>query len=79
MTMSGGTGMYKRNELERLYRDVRCGGFHPANSAAHARDHRQDGVRHRHRRPAALGLSGAQVSPATFIASIILNRFHTLS
>ena len=31
MTMSGGTGMYKRNELERLYRDVRCGGFHPAN------------------------------------------------
>jgi alkylation response protein AidB-like acyl-CoA dehydrogenase len=31
MTMSGGTGMYKRGELERLYRDVRCGGFHPAN------------------------------------------------
>ena len=21
------------SELERLYRDVRCGGFHPANSA----------------------------------------------
>ena len=32
MTMSGGTGMFKSNELERLYRDVRCGGFHPANS-----------------------------------------------
>ena len=32
MTMSGGMGMYKRNELERLYRDIRCGGFHPANS-----------------------------------------------
>jgi alkylation response protein AidB-like acyl-CoA dehydrogenase len=32
MTMSGGAGMYKRNELERLYRDIRCGGFHPANS-----------------------------------------------
>jgi len=31
MTMSGGTGMYKRSELERLYRDVRRGGFHPAN------------------------------------------------
>jgi alkylation response protein AidB-like acyl-CoA dehydrogenase len=29
---SGGTGMFKSNELERLYRDVRCGGFHPANS-----------------------------------------------
>jgi alkylation response protein AidB-like acyl-CoA dehydrogenase len=32
MDVSGGTGMFKRNELERLYRDVRCGGFHPANS-----------------------------------------------
>jgi alkylation response protein AidB-like acyl-CoA dehydrogenase len=30
---SGGGGMFKGNELERLYRDVRCGGFHPANSA----------------------------------------------
>jgi len=33
MEISGGTGMFKKNELERLYRDVRCGGFHPANSA----------------------------------------------
>jgi alkylation response protein AidB-like acyl-CoA dehydrogenase len=33
MEVSGGTGMFKTNELERLYRDVRCGGFHPANSA----------------------------------------------
>ena len=33
MEVSGGTGMFKKNELERLYRDVRCGGFHPANSA----------------------------------------------
>jgi hypothetical protein len=24
--------MFKRNELERLYRDVRAGGFHPANA-----------------------------------------------
>jgi alkylation response protein AidB-like acyl-CoA dehydrogenase len=32
LTISGGSGMFKRNELERLYRDVRCGGFHPANS-----------------------------------------------
>ena len=32
MTASGGTGMFKSNELERLYRDVRCGGFHPANT-----------------------------------------------
>jgi len=32
LDVSGGGGMFKRNELERLYRDVRCGGFHPANS-----------------------------------------------
>jgi alkylation response protein AidB-like acyl-CoA dehydrogenase len=31
MDVSGGTGMFKSSELERLYRDVRCGGFHPAN------------------------------------------------
>jgi alkylation response protein AidB-like acyl-CoA dehydrogenase len=33
MEVSGGAGMFKSNELERLYRDVRCGGFHPANAA----------------------------------------------
>ena len=32
MAISGGSGMFKNSELERLYRDVRCGGFHPANS-----------------------------------------------
>jgi alkylation response protein AidB-like acyl-CoA dehydrogenase len=32
LAVSGGTGMFKTNELERLYRDVRCGGFHPANT-----------------------------------------------
>lgn len=32
MSISGGTGMFKASELERLYRDVRCGGFHPANT-----------------------------------------------
>lgn len=33
MDVSGGTGMFRKNELERLYRDVRCGGFHPANAS----------------------------------------------
>ena len=33
MDISGGSGMFKGQELERLYRDVRCGGFHPANSS----------------------------------------------
>ena len=32
MAVSGGGGMFKANELERLYRDARCGGFHPANT-----------------------------------------------
>lgn len=32
LTSSGGAGMFKTSELERLYRDVRCGGFHPANT-----------------------------------------------
>jgi alkylation response protein AidB-like acyl-CoA dehydrogenase len=32
MSVSGGSGMFKTSELERLYRDVRCGGFHPANT-----------------------------------------------
>jgi alkylation response protein AidB-like acyl-CoA dehydrogenase len=33
MDMSGGSGFFRANELERIYRDVRGGGFHPANSA----------------------------------------------
>jgi alkylation response protein AidB-like acyl-CoA dehydrogenase len=32
MDVSGGRGMFKGDELERLYRDARCGRFHPANS-----------------------------------------------
>jgi alkylation response protein AidB-like acyl-CoA dehydrogenase len=33
MEVSGGAGMFRGNELERLFRDARCGRFHPANSA----------------------------------------------
>ncbi len=33
MDVSGGRGMMKGNELERLFRDSRAGRFHPANSA----------------------------------------------
>jgi alkylation response protein AidB-like acyl-CoA dehydrogenase len=33
LDVSGGAGMFAGNELERLYRDVRCGGFHPGNDA----------------------------------------------
>lgn len=31
--LSGGFGMFKKSELERLFRDCRAGRFHPANSA----------------------------------------------
>ena len=33
LDVTGGAGMFRSNELERLYRDVRCGGFHPGNDA----------------------------------------------
>ena len=33
LEVSGGGGVLKGNELERLYRDVRCAGFHPPNAA----------------------------------------------
>ena len=33
MDLSGGFGMFKKSELERLFRDARAGRFHPANSA----------------------------------------------
>jgi alkylation response protein AidB-like acyl-CoA dehydrogenase len=33
MDASGGFGMFKKSELERLFRDARAGRFHPANSA----------------------------------------------
>jgi len=32
MDLSGGAGMFRGNELERLFRDARCGRFHPANT-----------------------------------------------
>jgi alkylation response protein AidB-like acyl-CoA dehydrogenase len=33
LDVAGGASMMRGNELERLYRDVRAGGFHPANAA----------------------------------------------
>lgn len=33
MDLSGGLGMFRKNELERLFRDARAGRFHPTNSA----------------------------------------------
>jgi alkylation response protein AidB-like acyl-CoA dehydrogenase len=33
LDVTGGGGMFRHSELERLYRDVRCGGFHPGNDA----------------------------------------------
>ncbi|WP_245649600.1 acyl-CoA dehydrogenase family protein [Nocardia shimofusensis] len=50
LDVSGGAGMFRGNELERLYRDVRCGGFHPAN----------DALTHEMVGKAALGILGEQ-------------------
>ena len=33
LELSGGFGMFKKSELERLFRDARAGKFHPVNSA----------------------------------------------
>lgn len=33
LDLSGGFGMFKKSELERLFRDARAGKFHPANPA----------------------------------------------
>ena len=33
MDLSGGFGMFRKNELERLFRDARAGRFHPTNSS----------------------------------------------
>lgn len=33
LDLSGGFGMFKKNELERLFRDARAGRFHPTNAA----------------------------------------------
>jgi alkylation response protein AidB-like acyl-CoA dehydrogenase len=32
MELSGGAGMFRGTELERIFRDSRCGRFHPANT-----------------------------------------------
>ena len=32
MDLSGGFGMFKKSEMERIFRDARAGRFHPANS-----------------------------------------------
>ena len=33
LEVSGGFGMFKKSEMERLFRDARAGRFHPANSS----------------------------------------------
>ena len=33
LDVSCGFGMFKKCEMERLFRDARCGRFHPANSS----------------------------------------------
>jgi alkylation response protein AidB-like acyl-CoA dehydrogenase len=32
MDLSGGRGMFRSDEMERIFRDCRAGRFHPANT-----------------------------------------------
>ena len=57
MDLSGGFGMFKKSELERLFRDARAGRFHPANLGAVARARRQADARDQSGRAAAVGVS----------------------
>ena len=59
MDVSGGYGMFKKNEVERLYRDCRAGRFPSGELGPHARIGGQGNSGHRPRRTAALGLSGS--------------------
>ena len=56
MDVSGGFGMFKKSELERLFRDARAGRFHPANSALDSRGRRQAGPGRQPGRAATLGI-----------------------
>ena len=58
MEVSGGTGMFRVNELERLFRDARCGRFHPANTFLTHEIVAKTALGDRPRRTAALGLAG---------------------
>jgi alkylation response protein AidB-like acyl-CoA dehydrogenase len=57
MEVSGGAGAFRANELERLFRDARCGRLHPGEHFPRARNRRQDGAWHRSRRATTLGLT----------------------
>lgn len=56
MEVSGGRGMFKGDELERLYRDVRCGRFHPANAMTVHEVVGKAALGHSRRGRAALGI-----------------------
>ncbi len=56
LELSGGFGMFKKSELERLFRDARAGRFHPANSALTHELVAKTALGHQSGRSAALGI-----------------------
>ena len=60
LDVSGGRGMFRGDELERLYRDSRCGRFHPANSMVIHEVDREIGSWHSGRRWTSMGLTKKQ-------------------
>ena len=57
LDMSGGSGLFKRNRIEQLFRDVRLGRIHPANRLAVYEIVGKAQPGPRPRRPAAVGVT----------------------
>ena len=58
LEVSGGFGMFKKSEMERLFRDARAGRFHPANSSLSHEADRQAGARRSTRTSCRAGADG---------------------
>ena len=70
LEVSGGFGMFKKSEMERLFRDARAGRFHPANSSLTHELIGKLALGHQPRRSAALGIARRATAASTKITKI---------